>query len=80
MMATITSEQVRDIIKKTVPSIDANKIEDGKRLRDYGMDSLDFYNVVLELQGLLGKEIPDADLMELSSINGVKAYFAKHAA
>ncbi len=74
----ITVEQIHNIIHNTVPAVDVGKIDPNTRLREYGIDSMDFFNIVLELQELLGKEIPDEDIDQVRTVAAIQEYFRKH--
>lgn len=74
----ITTEQIHKIIHDIVPAVDVSKIEPNTRLREYGIDSMDFFNIILELQELLGKEIPDEDIDQVRTVASIQEYFKKH--
>ena len=71
----ITVEQIHKIIKDVNTDHDVSKIDPNTRLREYGVDSIDFFNIVLELQELLGKEIPDEDIDQLRTVASIVEYF-----
>ena len=76
----ISTEKIHAIIRSNAPSVDVSKIESNVRLREYGIDSMDFFNIVLELQELLGKEIPDEDIDQVRTVADIQKYFDKHSA
>lgn len=41
-----------------------------------GIDSLDFYNVLVELETMTGRKVPDDDLERISTIKDLVEYFA----
>jgi len=76
----ITIEKIHTIIRNNAPSVDISKIEKHVNLREYGVDSMDFFNIVLELQEILGKEIPDEDIDQVRTVADIQKYFNKHNA
>lgn len=75
----ITAEKIHEIIKNIVPDVDVTKIDPDTRLREYGVDSMDFFNIIMELQEILGKEIPDEDIDQLRTVAAIQQYFSKNA-
>jgi acyl carrier protein len=47
-----------------------------KRFTDLGMDSLDIYNVFVELEVLTGVQVPDSDVEGLQTIDSIYDYFS----
>ncbi len=43
---------------------------------DLGLDSLDTFNVFVELESLTGIQVPDDEIENLQSIDSIHAYFA----
>jgi acyl carrier protein len=74
----ITTERIHSIIHEAVPAVDVSKIDPNTRLREYEIDSMDFFNIILELQELLGKEIPDEDVDQLRTVASIQEYFQKN--
>lgn len=75
----ITVEKIHLIVKNTCPQVDVEKIAPDTRLREYGIDSMDFFNIILELQEELGKEIPDEDIDQLRTVASILDYFKRNA-
>lgn len=71
----ITIEQIKTIIVEVASHVDIDSIKNDVRLRDYDIDSLDFFNIVLELQTLSGMEVPDEDLDQLRTVDSIYKYF-----
>jgi len=44
---------------------------------DLGMDSLDIYNVFVELEVLTGIQVPDNDVENLQTIDNIHDYFSE---
>lgn len=76
----ITIEKIHEIIKTSCPNVDTSKIMPDVRLREYDIDSMDFFNIILELQEELGKEIPDEDIDQLRTVASIQDYFKKNTA
>lgn len=74
----ITITKIHEIIKIACPNVDTSKIAPDTRLREYGIDSMDFFNIILELQEILGKEIPDEDIDQLRTVASIQDYFKKN--
>ena len=45
-------------------------------LKSLGVDSLDIYNILVELENKTGKAVPDGDVENLSTIKEIVAYFS----
>ncbi len=75
----ITTEKIHEIIKTNCPNVDTSKIALDTRLREYGIDSMDFFNIILELQDVLGKEIPDEEIDKLRTVTSIQEYFRENA-
>ncbi len=76
----ITIEQIHEIIHEIVPNVDVSKIDPNTRLSEYGIDSMDFFNIILELQELLGREIPDEHIDQVRTVASIQEYFRIYAA
>ena len=72
----ISVEDIMKAIDSVDCGINASEIAPSKPLSDVGIDSLDFFNVVLEIQSISGREIPDEDLDALKSIDDFVKYFS----
>lgn len=68
---------VIEAITRIAPEVDGASIQRDVNLRDQlDLDSMDFLNVVLGLNGRLGVDIPEADYPQLYTLNGAVAYLA----
>jgi acyl carrier protein len=66
---------ILDLIHESVPSEDLSDLDPDTPLRDQlELDSVDFLNIIMELQMRYGLEIPEEDFMELTSLNRCVAY------
>lgn len=45
-------------------------------LKSMGIDSLDVFNVLVELEALTGKKVPDEDVEKLNTVRRLADYFA----
>lgn len=66
---------VIDIISDIAPDEDLSDIKPEIRLRDQlQLDSMDFLDIVMELRKRHGIEVPEADYMQLASLNSCAEY------
>lgn len=72
----VTIEQIRMAISKACPEKPLGSIPDDGILKDLGFDSLDRFNVLLEVETQTGVSIPDEDVASLSSIRNIFEYVA----
>jgi len=75
----MTRDQIRqavlDIIHDIAPDEDLAGIKDSVRLRDQlPLDSMDFLDIVMELRKRHGVEVPEADYMQLATLDSCVAY------
>lgn len=73
----ITVEQVREAISAAGVDCDAATLDVSETFEDIGFDSLDIYNIIIEVQGVVGVEVPDSDIERLQSISSIVEYFSK---
>ncbi len=66
---------VIDIISDIAPDEDLSDIKPDVRLRDQlQLDSMDFLDIVMELRKRHGIEVPEADYMQLASLDSCANY------
>jgi len=66
---------ILDLIHESVPTEDLSDVDPDIPLRDQlELDSVDFLNIIMELQMRYGLEIPEDDFIELTSLNRCAAY------
>jgi len=75
---TVTEADIRNAIQKTVVGIDAQAIDVAADFNTAGIDSLDHASILLELQENNGLVVPDEDLAQCRSIQGILTYAAAH--
>jgi len=63
------------LVHESVPSEDLSDVDPDIPLRDQlELDSVDFLNIIMELQMRYGLEIPEDDFIELTTLNRCVAY------
>lgn len=68
-------EIVLSIISDIAPDEDLSDVDPAVRLRDQlDLDSMDFLDIVMELRKRHNIEVPEADYMELASLDSCVAY------
>lgn len=66
---------VLDIISEIAPDEDLTNVKPDVRLRDQlDLDSMDFLDIVMELRKKYGVNVPEADYMKLSTLDGAAEY------
>lgn len=72
----ITEQQVKDAIIAAGIDADVNAIGPKDNLGDNAIDSLDFFNLFLELEDVGGKKIPDEDIDKMNTIEAIIQFYA----
>ena len=75
-MADITAETIRQFIASVAPDIDLTALGDDTPFDDIELDSIDFFNLLLEVQTYCEIEIPDNDLDQCNSVEKIITYCA----
>jgi len=75
----MTKDEVRsvilEIIAQIAPDEDLSNLKGDVRIREQiDLDSMDFLDIVMELRKRYGIEVPEADYMELATLDGAVAY------
>jgi len=66
---------VLDIIADIAPDEDLTNVKPDVRLRDQlQLDSMDFLDIVMELRKRHGIEVPEADYLQLASLDSCAEY------
>jgi acyl carrier protein len=66
---------ILELIRESAPNEDLDDLDPEVPLRDQlDLDSVDFLNIVMELQMRYGIEIPEDDFIELTTLNRCAAY------
>jgi acyl carrier protein len=70
-----TKQVVLDIIADIAPDEDLANVKPDVRLRDQlQLDSMDFLDIVMELRKRHGIEVPEADYIQLASLDSCADY------
>ena len=70
-----TKQVVLEIIGDIAPDEDISNLKSDVRLRDQmQLDSMDFLDIVMELRKRHGIEVPEADYMQLASLDSCAEY------
>jgi acyl carrier protein len=75
----VTGEEIikliLELIHESMPTEDLSDVDPDIPLRDQlELDSVDFLNIIMELQMRYGIEIPEDDFIELTTLNRCVAY------
>ena len=69
---------VLDIIADIAPDEDLTTVKPEVRLRDQlSLDSMDFLDIVMELRKKHGIEVPEADYVQLASLDSCANYLSR---
>ncbi|OAD22882.1 Phosphopantetheine-binding domain protein [Candidatus Thiomargarita nelsonii] len=71
----LTTNEVRQAIERAKIMMSVDYLADDMKFADAGVDSLDMFNVILEVQKAASIEIPDDDIDSLDSIENIVSYF-----
>lgn len=75
MTAEETKQAVIDIIADIAPDEELDSLKGDVPLRDQiDLDSMDFLDIVMELRKRYNVEVPEADYMELNTLDGCVNY------
>ena len=70
-----TKQVVLEIIADIAPDEDISNLKSDVRLRDQmQLDSMDFLDIVMELRKRYGIEVPEADYMQLATLDSCANY------
>ena len=69
-------QDVIDMIGEVGISVDVNEIKNDTTLESLGMDSLDVFNLFVEIEIKTGEKISDDNVDKLSTINSIIEYFS----
>ena len=74
----ISAQQIKEIIHNDIdPQIDLDIMDSNIPLIEQGIDSLDMYTLLLEIEEKFDVEIPDSDAEGLSTINAIIEYISQ---
>ena len=72
----LTEAQIRKIIAESNSTVDWPSQDKETTFQSLGLDSLDYYDIIVGMQEASGFEVPDSDVAKLQSIAAIEAYFA----
>jgi len=73
---TVTVEEIRDIIEKAETMAEMDTLVNELPLTEQDVDSLDMANILLLLEEAYDVKIPDKDLGQLQSVDGIVTYLS----
>lgn len=73
----LTEQNVRDAMKKSGVTADISSLPVDGVFTENGLDSLDLFNLFVELEQSTGVQVPDEDVEKLNTIQDVLTYFNK---
>jgi acyl carrier protein len=72
----LTEQDVIDLINELDINVDIDAISAKSTLKSLGIDSLDVFTLLVEIETKTGKKIPDEDVDKLDTINAIVGYFS----
>ncbi|HEX5685122.1 MAG TPA: acyl carrier protein [Ideonella sp.] len=70
---------VVDSVLEIAPEADFSRVDPGRSMREQiDLDSFDFLNLLIALQGRLGVAVPESDYRLVDSLDGLVTYLAQH--
>lgn len=69
-----STEEIRTAIKKAGIKIDVDNVDIDQTFEDIGLDSLDVFSIILEIEKQFNIKIPDEHIDQLQSIEKIKSY------
>ena len=74
-----TLEKIRKILKDKLDANPADVVPE-KSLQDLGLDSLDMYEMIYEIETEFGVKIPDNEVANLSTVQDLISFIEKQKA
>lgn len=74
LLPPVTTTQLRVFLARMDSVIDLNKLQDTTPFHDAGADSLDFFNIISEIQIATGVDIADKDIEQVTTLAGLVVY------
>ena len=75
---SVKRESILSLIQESKAVEDVTKLRDDVKLSDQGIDSLEFFNVLLLISEKYGIDIPDEDSDHLNTINQIIEYLNRN--
>lgn len=73
---TVTIEEIRSIIEEADTMADMATLDNDIALPEQDVDSLDMANILLLLEEKYNVKIPDEDMPQVQSVNGIVQYLS----
>lgn len=73
----LTETQIKQAMKSSGVSADIDGLGRDDVFSENGLDSLDLFNLFVELENVTGETVPDDDVENLNSIQDILDYFNK---
>ncbi|GGI80014.1 acyl carrier protein [Legionella impletisoli] len=70
----ITEQVIKKLITETIKGIDISRLGIEDNFVEFGLDSLDLASILMAIDERLGVNIPDKDVDQCSSIQGIVDY------
>lgn len=71
----LTEASIKQAMSDSGITTDVASLSSEQNFSQYGLDSLDLFNLFVELEAMTGKTVPDEDLDQMKSIQDVMNYF-----
>lgn len=71
----LTLDNIKEAIKLAELDVDLTKLTENSSLSELGLDSLDIFNFLLELEEITGKKVEDEDIEKLISIPKILEFY-----
>lgn len=74
----LTEKKIIEVINSLELDVELNpeNTSPDDSLRSLGIDSLDVFNILVELEEITGRKVPDSDVEKLTSIKKIEEYFS----
>ena len=77
----LSKEKIEDVLLNAGLAVELQRpVPTDVALSDLGLDSLDTYNVFVELERITGVSVADDDFEQLRTIDNIEAYFRSKSA
>ena len=73
----VTIEEIRNIIEEADTMADMDSLQNDVALTQQEVDSLDMANILLLIEEKFDVKIPDEDMSQLQSIDGIVKYLSE---
>ncbi len=71
----LSKTQIEEIMQNAGLAVDLQSpIPTNEKFSELGLDSLDVFNIFIELESQAGIQVPDSDIEKLQTIDNIHAY------